>query len=200
MYIGNIVTDTLLDDENINFCRDIKDIDDTLPTLIIGWGKTKELFGEEVSILHKQINSKLFWTFTPKERKSDYDSDYDSFMSLCYNTFGENIPYVYLDILYGKRKVNFRIIRKILSLKNPVVYISENEMVYIYGENIIFGVDLNVLSLLDGKKEKVIEKVKTLENCILVDSEIFNKCKDFLYKIKNKNRYVPYIYSYGIKQ
>ncbi len=200
MYIGNIVTDTFLDDENINFCRDIKDIDDTLPTLIIGWGKTKELFGEEVSILHKQIDSKLFWTFTPKERKSDYDSDYDSFMSLCYNTFGENIPYVYLDILYGKRKVNFRIIRKILSLKNPVVYISENEMVYIYGENIIFGVDLNVLSLLDGKKEKVIEKVKTLENCILVDSEIFNKCKDFLYKIKNKNRYVPYIYSYGIKQ
>jgi hypothetical protein len=96
--------------------------------------------------------------------------------------------------------VNFRVKRKILSLKNPVVYISENEMVYIYGENIIFGVDLNVLSLLGGKKEKVIEKVKTLENCILVDSEIFNKCKDFLYKIKNKNRYVPYIYSYGIKQ
>lgn len=200
MYIGNIVTDTLLDDENINFCRDIKDIDDTLPTLIIGWGKTKELFGEEVSILHKQINSKLFWTFTPKERKSEYDSDYDSFMTLCYNSFGENIPYVYLDILHGKRKINFRVIRKLLSLKNPIVYISENEMVYIYGENIIFGVDLNVLSLLDGKKEKVIEKVKTLENCILVDSEIFNKCKDFLYKIKNKNRYVPYIYSYGIKQ
>jgi hypothetical protein len=200
MYIGNIVTDTLLDDENINFCRDIKDIDDTLPTLIIGWTKTKELFGEEVSILHKQINSKLFWTFTPKERKSEYDSDYDSFMTLCYNSFGENIPYVYLDILHGKRKINFRVIRKLLSLKNPIVYISENEMVYIYGENIIFGVDLNVLSLLGGKKEKVIEKVKTLENCILVDSEIFNKCKDFLYKIKNKNRYVPYIYSYGIKQ
>ena len=200
MYIGNIVTDTFLDDENINFCQDIKDIDDTLPTLIIGWGKTKELFGEEVSILHKQINNKVFWTFSTKERKSEYDSDYDSFMTLCYNTFGENIPYVYLDLLYGKRKVNFRIIRKLLSLKNPIVYISENEMLYIYGENIIFGVDLNILSLLDGKKEKILEKVKTLENCILVDSEIFNKCKDFLYKIKNKNRYVPYIYSYGIKQ
>ena len=200
MYIGNIVTDTFLDDENINFCHDIKDIDDTLPTLIIGWDKTKGLFGDEVSILHKQINNKLYWTFSTKERKSEYDSDYDSFMSLCYNTFGENIPYVYLDILHGKRKINFRIIRKLLSLKNPIVYISENEMMYIYEENIIFGVDLNILSLIDGKKEKVIEKVKTLENCILVDSEIFNKCKDFLYKIKNKNRYVPYIYSYGIKQ
>ena len=200
MYIGNIVTDTFLDDENINFCHDIKDIDDTIPTLIIGWDKTKGLFGDEVSILHKQINNKLYWTFSTKERKSEYDSDYDSFMSLCYNTFGENIPYVYLDILYGKRKVNFRIIRKIFSLKTPIVYISENEMMYIYGENIIFGVDLNILSLIDGKKEKVLEKVKTLENCILVDSEIFNKCKDFLYKIKNKNRYVPYIYSYGIKQ
>ena len=200
MYIGNIVTDTFLDDENINFCHDIKDIDDTLPTLIIGWDKTKGLFGDEVSILHKQINNKLYWTFSTKERKSEYDSDYDSFMTLCYNSFGENIPYVYLDILHGKRKINFRIIRKLLSLKNPIVYISENEMMYIYEENIIFGVDLNILSLIDGKKEKVIEKVKTLENCILVDSEIFNKCKDFLYKIKNKNRYVPYIYSYGIKQ
>jgi hypothetical protein len=200
MYIGNIVTDTFSEDDNFKYCLNIEDIDDTLPTLIIGWDKTKELFGDEVSILHKQITKNLFWAFSPKERKSEYDSDYDSFKVFCYNSFGENIPYVYLDILYGKSKINFRIIRKILSLKNPIIYISENGMLYIYGENIIFGVDLNVLTLLGDKRDKVVERVKSLENCILVDSEIFNKCKDFLYKMKNKNRYIPYIYSYGIKQ
>lgn len=197
MYIGNIVTNSKLELDNFKICKKIDEVDDTLPTLIIGWGQTKDIFGESVSILHKKISNKILWTFSTKERKSEYETDLDEFISYCYNSFGSNIPYVYLDLLYGKRNINFKIIRKILSLKNPTTYISPNNMVYIYGENIIFGVDLNIISLKEGKVDKVINKVKNLENNILVDSEIFNKCKDFIYKIKNKNRYIPYIYKYG---
>jgi hypothetical protein len=197
MYVGNIVTSSNIDLENFKICRKLETIDDKLPTLIIGWDKTKELVELKPSILHKQITPKTFWTFSPKERKSEYESDIDSFVSHCYNTFGENIPYVYLDILYGKRRVNFRIIRKILSLKDPVTYISENNMVYIYGENILFGIDLNVLDLFDGKTNKVVDRIKRIDNNTLVDSEIFNKCKDFIFKLKNKTKYVPYIYYYG---
>jgi hypothetical protein len=200
MYVGNIVTSSNLELENFKICRKLDTIDDRLPTLIIGWEKTKELVEDGVSILHKKINSKLFWTFTTKERKSEYETDLDSFISFCYNSFGENVPYVYLDLLYGKKMVNFRIIRKILSLKNPTTYISPNNMIYIYGENLIFGIDLNVLSLIEGKKEKIIKTIKNLSNNTLIDSEIFNKCRDFIYKIKNKNRYIPYIYTYGIEQ
>ena len=95
--------------------------------------------------------------------------------------------------------INFRIIRKILSLKNPVTYISDTNMVYIYGEGIIFGLDLNVVKLFEDKYEKILNKVKNLENNTLVDLEIFNKCKDLILKLKNKNKYIPYIYEYGHK-
>jgi hypothetical protein len=73
-------------------------------------------------------------------------------------------------------------------------------MVYIYGENILFGIDLNVVSLFEGKSEKIVNKVKNLENNTLVDLEIFNKCKDFILKLKNKDKYIPYIYDYEHKR
>ena len=199
MNVGNIVTNSKIDIENFKVCNKLETIDKNLPTLIIGWENTKKLLGENVSILHKQIDNFTYWTFSTKERKSEYEIDLDSFISKCYNTFGEHLPYVYLDLLMGKRMVNFRIIRKILSLNNPITYISDSNMVYIYGENIIFGIDLNVVSLFEEKYEKILNKVKNLQNNTLVDLEIFNKCKDLILKLKNKDKYIPYIYEYGYR-
>lgn len=199
MNVGNIVTNSKIEIENFKVCDKLETIDKNLPTLIIGWENTKKLLGENVSILHKQIDNFTYWTFSTKERKSEYEIDLDSFISKCYNTFGEHLPYVYLDLLMGKRMVNFRIIRKILSLKNPITYISDSNMVYIYGENIIFGIDLNVVSLFEEKYEKILNKVKNLENNTLVDLEIFNKCKELIFKLKNKDKYIPYIYEYGYR-
>jgi len=142
------------------------------------WEDVKKIYGERVSILHKRIDTFTFWTFSSKERKSEYEVDLDSFVNHCYNEFGEH---------------------KILSLKNPVTYISDTNMVYIYGEGIIFGLDLNVVKLFEDKYEKILNKVKNLENNTLVDLEIFNKCKDLILKLKNKNKYIPYIYEYGHK-
>ena len=199
MNVGNIVTNSKIEIENFKVCDKLETIDKNLPTLIIGWENTKKLLGENVSILHKQIDNFTYWTFSTKERKSEYEVDLDSFISKCYNSFGEHLPYVYLDLLMGKRMVNFRIIRKILSLKNPITYISDSNMVYIYGENIIFGIDLNIVSLFEEKYEKIVNKVKNLENNTLVDLEIFNKCKELIFKLKNKDKYIPYIYEYGYR-
>ncbi len=102
-----------------------------------------------------------------------------------------------MDILHGKSKINKKIIKKILSLNNPIIYISDKNMVYIYGENIIFGVDLNIIEYSSIKKEKILNKIKNLNNNVLVTDEIFNKCKDLLYKIKYKNKLIPCIYKNG---
>jgi hypothetical protein len=73
-------------------------------------------------------------------------------------------------------------------------------MIYIYGENIIFGVDLNVLNYFEGKKQKIVDRVKSINDNTLIDYTIFNKCKDLIYKLKNKNRFVPYIYGNGVER
>ena len=197
MYVGNIITSLKLDEENFDIYSDLESIDNDLPTLIIGWGNAKEFIGEDISILHKKINQKLYWTFSKKERRVDFEVDFEKFKEVCFNNFGDNIPYVYLDILHGKSKINKKIIRKILSLSNSVIYISDKNMIYIYGENIIFGIDLNIIEYSSIKKEKILNRIKNLNNNVLVTDEIFNKCKDLLYKIKYKNKLIPYIYKNG---
>jgi len=193
MYIGNIVTDNIIKDNNFKVCTSIDLIDETLPTLIIGWKLVKEMYGDNVSILHKKINQRTYWTFNKRERKIDFENDLELFKDFCIESFGENIPYVYFDILYGKKNINYRILRKLLSLKNPITYIDDNGMVYIYSENIIFGIDLNILDFFKGKKDKVIKKLKNIKNNVFANNEIFNSNGDLLIKVKNKKRLIPYI-------
>ena len=197
MNFGNVISKTPILIEGFkNYGKDDL-IDNDLPTLIIGWDLVKEMYDGKVSILHKSINIRTYWTFNSKERKADFESDIESFKEFCYNSFGDNIPYVYLDILYGKKNINKKIIKKILTLVNPYIYLSDNNMVYIFGDNIIFGIDLNILDYFDNKKEKVLKTINNLNSAVLIDSEIFNKYRDFLYKIKNKNRLIPYIIKNG---
>jgi len=200
MNIGNIVSKAKIEIENFKICDSLECVNEELPTLIIGRKLSKEILGDNISIIHKKISNKLYWTFDKTERKSEFETDLEQFKEYCFDSFGENIPYVYLDIIHGSRKVNYRIIKKILSLKTPFTYFSENDMVYIYGENIIFGVDLNVLNYFEGKKQKITERVKSINGNTLVDYTIFNKCKDLIYKLKNKNRFVPYIYGNGVER
>lgn len=197
MNFGNVISKTPILIEGFkNYGKDDL-IDNDLPTLIIGWDLVKEMYDGKVSILHKSINIRTYWTFNSKERKADFESDMESFKEFCYNSFGDNIPYVYLDILYGKKNINKKIIKKILTLVKPYIYLSDNNMVYIFGDNIIFGIDLNILDYFDGKKEKTLRVINNLNSAVLIDSEIFNKYRDFLYKIKNKNRLIPYIIKNG---
>jgi len=197
MYLGNIVTVYKIEEDKFRISPTLESINKDLPTLIIGWDTTKELMGEKVSILHKKINDNLYWTFSPKERKVEYDKDIISFKKLCFNKIGKEIPYVYLDILHGKFHINKKIIQKIYSLDDPISYISKNNMLYIFGENIIFGVDLNICELIGINKEKIIEKIDNIPNSILIGNEIFNKCKEYIKKLDNREKLVPYIYKNG---
>ena len=163
----------------------------------INFASGRDFCNHFISIIHKKINHRLYWTFTTKERKVDYEVDLEKFKELCFNQFGDNIPYVYLDLIHGKTKTNIKITKKILSLKKPVIYFSDKGMVYIYDENIIFGVDLSIIEYTNLNKEKIINKIKNIGDNVLVSDEIFNKCKDLLYKIKFKNKLIPYIYKNG---
>lgn len=197
MYFGNILTSSNIKEDNFKICKKLESIDETLPTLVIGWSKAKELFGSDISILHKKINGRLSWTFDSKERKSDYEIDLDKFKQDCINNFGNNIPYVYLDIIHYKLKVIKKIINKIKNLVDPYTYISDTNMLYIYGENIIFGIDLNVIDYTNISKQKIINKVLSIKNNTLIDEEIFNKCRGLLYNNKNKIKLIPYIVKNG---
>ena len=41
MNVGNIITSSNIKEENFKICRKLDNIDNSLPTLIIGWNKQK---------------------------------------------------------------------------------------------------------------------------------------------------------------
>ena len=194
MYIGNIVTTTKIEDTNFKVCRKVETIKDGLPTLIVGWDKVKELYGDDISILHKEIDENTQWTFSVKERKVDYEKDVIKFIHNCYNNIGKDIHYLYVDPIHDSRKKINKILRKIYSLKNPKLYIHDDRMVYLYAEGVVFGIDLEIVEYLGIDPNKVVTKLRNLSGCLLVDTEIFNKYKYIMTKINNKVRFLPYLY------
>jgi hypothetical protein len=75
MDIGNIVSKTKIEIENFKICDSLECVNEELPTLIIGRKLSKELLGENISILHKKISNNIYWTFDKTERKSEFESD-----------------------------------------------------------------------------------------------------------------------------
>jgi len=197
MFIGNIVTTHSLEFEKEFYVSpNIGDILPNLPTIIIGWAHTKECI-PDASILHKQIEENLFWTFNPTERKVEYEPDIIKFKDLCYNNIANHLKYVYIDPIHDKKSKIKKIITKIYNLNKPISYISDNNMLYIYDENLVFGVDLNIMDLIGVKKQKIINKIQQLPESLLIRNQVFNKCKSIIIKTNKNNKILPYIYRYG---
>jgi len=197
MHIGNIVTNLDIKEENYNIINNLDDINNDLPTLIIGWSLTKTLL-DDVSILHKRIKENLQWTFSEKERKVDFEIDIELFKKDCYRQLGKDIIYVYIDIIHSSKSKIKKIINKIKSFKEPIFYVGKNKMLYIYDENIVFGIDLNMTNLIGIENKRLLKKISDLPNSILIKNEIFNKCSGIVKKINNKNyKILPYIYRHG---
>lgn len=197
MNIGNIVSSYKINEDNFKLFDEIELVDNSLPTLIVGWNKTKEIFGDKISILNKKISDNLYWTFLPTERRVDYDDDIIIFKKICYDNFGSELSYVYIDPIHDKPQKIKKILKKIYSLKESISYFTNKNMLYILGENIIFGVNLEITEFIGIKTNSIITRVVNLRNSVLIDNEIFNKCKEFIKKLDNEYKLVPYVVKYG---
>ena len=197
MNIGNIVSSSKINEDNFKLFDEIESVDNSLPTLIVGWNKTKEMFGDKVSILNKQISDNLYWTLSTTERRVDYDDDIITFKQECYNNFGSELSYVYIDPIHDKPKKIKKILKKIYSLSESISYFTDKNMLYILGENIVFGVNLEVTEFIGISTNSIITRVVNLRNSVLIDNEIFNKCKEFIKKLDNEYKLVPYVVKYG---
>jgi len=197
MNIGNIVSSSKINEDNFKLFDEIESVDNSLPTLIVGWNKTKEIFGDKISILNKKISDNLYWTFLPTERRVDYDDDIIIFKRVCYDNFGSELSYVYIDPIHDKPQKIKKILKKIYSLSESISYFTDKNMLYILGENIIFGVNLEITEFIGIKTDRILTRVIGLRNSILIDNEIFNRCKEFIKKLDNNHKLVPYVVKYG---
>lgn len=193
-YIGNIVTDKKVNfDSLINKCKSYNDIDTSVPTLIIGWNNVKSIF-PNASILDKEINPNIFWTFGRTERRVDYERDINSFYLYCIKNISLHIKYNFFNVTtttYSKCK---RLINFINSGTLKTIYIHDDCFIFILFGNNVIGISLNDIDYLNIKKEKILNIINKNSNNHVIDNDNFLSIR--MRRIIGENKIIiPYLYS-----
>ena len=103
-YLANIISKSKIEVSSFFKVTDnILDVDLTIPTLIIGWSEVKILYPDQ-DILNKQINEKIRWTFSKREKRYQYEEDITNFI----NEIAENLD----------KTVNYRFFNYILATQS----------------------------------------------------------------------------------
>ena len=195
-HIANILTDEPYDKgELYNVVRDIDCLEPEIPTLIIGWDKTKELY-PDASIIEWKVTDNVYWTYGKYERRDKFETNVAKFQDLAFKKFVESIGYVFYDAMSsGPGKFS----SFIMSIKDETVktiYVSY-DMMYIYyeGKNKVIGLSLRDCDYIDETYKKQIfsaiynnKSVNVLKN----NGEI---SKDVRFRTRGMAYILPYIYS-----
>ena len=107
MILGYIVSDRKLNgiDGFVEQVNDISLADPTKPILIVGW-KNAKMNPKYTSILDKQLDENLFWTFSKTESRADFEEDLKIFYNYIYGHILDNIIYNNINIFklkYNKK-------------------------------------------------------------------------------------------------
>ena len=194
MILGYIVTDKKLKgiDGFVEQVDDISLADSTKPILIVGWKKAKE-HPKYSSVLEKQLDDNLYWTFGKSESRADFEEDLRIFYNIIYNNILNNINYYYINIIklkYSNIKKLYNIILNSDEVKN--IYLS-NSLLYIPYEGKVLGLSLSTLEYCGIPTDKVLNKIKSKGINIVEDNGkfIFKLSK----QVGNKKYAIPYFIS-----
>jgi hypothetical protein len=194
MKVANIVSTNKINvSDEFNVVSSMGDIIHDLPTLIVGIETVIKHY-PEFNILDICIEPNVYWTFKRTEKRDKFQEDLDWFIRKVYNDLMGDIVYIFVDPIQHKPKTLIKIVRKIASLKDPVTYV-HGEMVYIYGERMIFGVDLKLLRYMGADTEKIKSKIKNKSQVFLDDKKILIEYKKDVETLGNKVRYIPYLFT-----
>jgi len=200
MEIGNIVSKTPIETNvGFNLVESIDDIIEGIPTLIVGHNIVKEKYGEDLDFMDRVIgdmDDEIFWTFTKEEQRKYHMIDVNTFINYCYQKSVDHINYVFVDPIQFKFTQLKKVIKKIKTIKKPIsFYHEEKNMIYIYGDNLIFGIDLKLVRFIGIDDNKVKSKINVISTVFLEGSEILIEYKDYLERLGNQAKYIPFLYS-----
>lgn len=194
MFVGNIVIQNKLNiDKYFNVVESMDDIIHGLPTLIVGWDIIKTI-EPDADFITRKLSDNTFWTFKKTERRDIFENDLYDFIHYSYNLLVTDVDYKFIDLIQLTElqlKITFKRIKK--STKS-VGYIHEN-MLYIYSENVVYGLDLKLVNYLEYNLVETLNKIKSYCSVFLDNDEILIEYKDIIDMLNNEVKYVPFLYS-----
>lgn len=192
-YIANIITKTRLDvGEYINVTKDITKVDLTIPTLIIGWAMVKEIY-PNADILNKQISETVYWTYSNREKRQEYEPDLSKFIKNAFSRLETSIKYTFFNILTNPLSRNKCLLKYINSPITKIVYITDKH-IFIYDSKQVTGVSLSDLEFYGFERDRIINILKRNSYNRLVFSDSFLNFK-IKRSIGDNGKIVPFLYS-----
>ena len=194
MKIANIVSTiniTVSDDFNVVMALD--DIIQGLPTLIIGWDYIKKNF-PDYDIIDRKLGNNIFWTFKPTEKRDLYQQDLYNFINRAYKNLLDKVKYYFIDPFVLTRKQVRKTVQKILTSNDKISYLHD-KMIYIYFDNMIIGINLEMLEFMGLNTDKIVSKIKSSDGIFLDKDSIFIEYKDKVEMLDGKVRFLPLLYS-----
>ena len=194
MIVGNIVSATKINvSDDFNVVKSMDEIIHGLPTLIIGFDIAVKHF-PDLDVITRKAADNVFWTFNKTKNREVFEEDIYHFTRFCYKSLTDSLTYFFIDPIHLSKKSTIKLIRKLLTLSNVVTY-RHDDMVYIYGDKIIFGLDLSLLEFVGLNSEKISLKLSTKSQVFLEKNQIFIEYKNKVENLDNQVKYIPYLYS-----
>jgi hypothetical protein len=193
MKIANIVSaDKITAPQEFNVVSSIDDIIIGLPTLIIGYNYVNKHY-PNFDIGEILISDNVYWTFKRTEKRDKHSEDLNWFILKVYGDLLIKLSYIFVDPIQYKPKTLVKIIRKILNISNKIAYLS-GSMVYIYGHEYVFGIDLKLLEFVGLDTNKIMGKIRLSCDTLLTDDTVADLRADFQI-FPNVSKYIPYLFS-----
>lgn len=175
-YIGRIITSGKVEDasEFVEVTKDSSSIinrETKIPTLIVGYKNAKEICGD-ISILNKKIGKNLYWTFSKRERRADYEEDLKNFQGTVSDFVSKFCKYEYVDVMTIDDDKRKEFNETISDNHTKVAYITST-MYYIYHpvKNKTYGISKEVLKAIGTGEERMLKWLKNSSITIVSESE-----------------------------
>lgn len=194
MKIANIVTSTpFILNENFNFVQTPEEKIDGLPTLFVGYDLTNKYF-PNFDVTNISLGDDNYWTLKKIEKRDKFQDDIQWFINHVYMGLIKNIHYVFVDIIQYNKATLTKIYRKILTTNNHITFYN-NDMVYVFHDNLIFGLDLKLFKYCGYDINKLNNKIKKLSRKIIYPNSITKDYFVILDSLNNERKYVPLIFN-----
>jgi hypothetical protein len=194
MKIANIVSHQKVNvSQEFNVVESMDNIIHGLPTLILGFDYVNKHY-PDFDVMDRKLGENLYWTVKRTEKRDKYEEDLSWFVTKVLTDLISEISYVFVDpIQYNSRTIR-KVIRKFHTMENKITY-QNGQMLYIYAEKIIFGVDLKLLKYIGLDYKKIKEKIIRKSLVFLTNDKILIEYKKTVEELDNQVRYIPYLFS-----
>jgi len=189
MKIGKIISEKNIKiPENFEFSNSFKEIDDSIPTLLVGWSNVKENY-PKTSIRNKKIKNNVYWTFSSLEKRGIFEKDLKTFIIRSYGDLIKELQLINIDPIYNKISDMDSMILELGKLTNGIGYLYLDYF-YIFKDKKIYFLDIGLLKFINFNHEKIINYLKTILSETIEDDSKYEKFLKYL-----DRKYIPYLYA-----